>query len=110
MHPDQKLKRYQLNTIKYGTTSSISFSATRRLEQIAKEQESQLPAINNFIRHHLLTGTTMVDEAREIKRQISETLADAGLQLRNFLSNDPRVLEQHVEQRICCAIPQIRMM
>ncbi|XP_076284702.1 uncharacterized protein LOC143211126 [Lasioglossum baleicum] len=96
------LKTYELNTITYGTASA-PFLATRTLQRIGEECVSVSPIasriiMKDFYVDDLLTGSDNFQEALAIKRDVSNVLNEAGLQLHKWASNDSRISEFTHEQ------------
>ncbi|XP_017791904.1 PREDICTED: uncharacterized protein LOC108573925 [Habropoda laboriosa] len=89
--PRSPIDCYELNTVTYGTAST-SFLATRVLKQVGLECRSEFPRtsriiINNFYVDDLLTGTETIENAKEIREEISKILVASGFELRKWASN-----------------------
>ncbi|XP_050072649.1 uncharacterized protein LOC126560738 [Anopheles maculipalpis] len=87
---------YELQTVTYGTASA-PFLATRTLQQIAHDQESRYPkavdpVLHDFYVDDLLTGAADLEEAIEVRNQISQMLDSAGFALKKWASNVPASL------------------
>ncbi|XP_033231561.1 uncharacterized protein LOC117182582, partial [Belonocnema kinseyi] len=90
------IQHFRLSAVTYGTASA-PFLATRALRQIGKENKENYPTasqviIRDFYVDDLLTGTDTVEEAKELKGELTQLLSDAGMELRKWASNDPSVL------------------
>ncbi|XP_078051597.1 uncharacterized protein LOC144477736 [Augochlora pura] len=96
---DEPIGDYSLNTVTY-STASASYLATRVLpntHQIGKECAQSFPLasaaiVNDFYVDDLLTGCDTLEEALELRDSLEAILAQSGLPLRKWASNDPRVL------------------
>lgn len=89
---------YELNTVTYGTASA-SFLATRVLHDIGLKYKDLQPEVskiilNNFYMDDLIFGHHDLDKAIELKANIDKTLSKHGLQLRKWVSNNPRVIKK----------------
>lgn len=95
--PAEKLKCFELNTVTYGTASA-PFLATKCLIQLAEETKLSYPEASEAIRKDmymddLLTGGDEVESLKQIRNSIVSILASAEFELRKFISNDQRLLE-----------------
>ncbi|KAK2578491.1 hypothetical protein KPH14_002052 [Odynerus spinipes] len=93
----QPIQVYELNTVTYGT-SSAPFLATRVLRKIGEDCVSTNPRashaiISDFYIDDLLTGTDTLASAKRLYCDITAILKTAGLELRKWASNEPRIFE-----------------
>jgi thiamine pyrophosphokinase len=77
--------------VTYGT-SSAPFLATRCLKKLADDNEQQYSRAahvlkNDFYLDDLLSGTSTIEEAIDIQKELSSLLQTAGLTLRKWASN-----------------------
>lgn len=91
------IKTYKLQTVTYGTTSA-PFLATRCLLELANENERHDPIASAAIKYDmyvddLLTGTNSVEEAINVRRNVTKILENGGMPLRKWCSNDESALE-----------------
>ncbi|CAK1588736.1 unnamed protein product [Parnassius mnemosyne] len=92
--PSEPMKAYQLNTVTYGTASA-PYLATRCLKQIGmdcKDDKISEIIIHYFYVDDLLTGGDSIQDALDIHNKVSSELATAGMNLRKWKSNEPRVI------------------
>ncbi|CAK1589477.1 unnamed protein product [Parnassius mnemosyne] len=92
--PSEPMKGYQLNTVTYGTASA-PYLATRCLKQIGmdcKDDKISEIIIHDFYVDDLLTGGDSIQDALDIHNKVSSELATAGMNLRKWKSNEPRVI------------------
>ncbi|XP_076245382.1 uncharacterized protein LOC143185936 [Calliopsis andreniformis] len=97
----QPIQTFELNTVTYGTASA-PFLATRALRQLGEDHAVSFPStsraiIKDFYVDDLLTGANSIDEARKLRREISDILHSAGFPLRKWASNDSRILDNEDE-------------
>lgn len=91
------IKTYQLNTVTYGTASA-PFLAIRTLHQLAHDESKTHPIaakvlLNDFYVDDVLTGAQSFDEAVFLRDDLISITAKGGFQLRQWLSNEPRLVE-----------------
>jgi hypothetical protein len=94
---DEPIQEYQLTTVTYGTASA-PFLATRCLKKLAQDNLELHPKAaqtlqDDFYVDDLLSGTSTVEEAMEIQRELSTLLATAGFPLRKWASNNSQLLD-----------------
>lgn len=94
---NEPLKKYQLNTITYGT-SAAPFLATRCLKQLALDEGSECPLAaealsSDCYMDDLLTGAESIQEAKTLRDDIIELTKKAGLKLCKFTSNKEEVIQ-----------------
>jgi len=95
--PSDKVKIFQLNTITYGTRAA-PYLATRCLNQLADENMNTFPngaaAIKlNFYVDDGLVGANSLREADEIRQQLIIIFESAGMKLKKWCSNTPKLLQ-----------------
>ncbi|XP_055924595.1 uncharacterized protein LOC129956689 [Argiope bruennichi] len=88
---DDPVKTFELKTVTYGTVSA-PFLATRALLQLSKDEEKNFPLAapilrQNFYMDDVLCGASCLEEAKELKSQLSVILAKGGMQLHKRSSN-----------------------
>jgi hypothetical protein len=94
---EEPIQEYRLTTVTY-RTSSAPFLATRCLKKLADDNEQQYPrdtqVLNNdFYVDDLLSGTSTIEEAIDIQKELSSLLQTAGLTLRKWASNHSTFLD-----------------
>jgi hypothetical protein len=97
-----ELKAYRLNTVTYGTTSA-PFLATRTLKQLALDEKKRFPkaaqvGLKDFYVDDLMTGSSTVQEAITIMKEVIALLNSAGMELRKWCSNHPDIVSQVPEE------------
>lgn len=90
------IKTYELNTVTFGI-SSAPFLAIRCLHKLAEEEGHKFPLaakllINDLYVDNVLTGARTVEKALRIKYEITELLKLGGFKLRQWGSNEPKIL------------------
>ncbi|XP_033226063.1 uncharacterized protein LOC117178741 [Belonocnema kinseyi] len=93
--PSLPICHYRLTTVTYGTASA-PYLATRVLRQIGEENKNSYHVaseviIRDFYVDDHLTGTSTVEEARQLKEESTKLLAASGMELWKWASNEPRV-------------------
>jgi hypothetical protein len=83
--------------VTYGI-SSAPFLATRCLKKLADDNEPQYPRAthvlkNNFYVDDLLSGTSTIEEAIDVQKELSSLLQTAGLTLRKWALNKSAFLD-----------------
>ncbi|CAK9798625.1 hypothetical protein ANTPLA_LOCUS1703 [Anthophora plagiata] len=99
-----KLTTFELNTVTFGLTSA-PYLATRCLLQLAEDEQDQFPAAASVIRRDLyvddlLTGANTHEEAIALRDQIIGLFQRGGLNIRQWASNEPRLLARLAENQI----------
>ncbi|XP_058448941.1 uncharacterized protein LOC131428899 [Malaya genurostris] len=84
--PTDKVDRYELGTVTYGTKSA-PFLATRIPHQLASEEEERYPlaaraVINNTYMDDVITGADDIDIAIKLQAQLESMMAKGGFRLR----------------------------
>ena len=95
--PSQPVVHYKLNTLTYGTACA-SFLATRCLKELALENNLEFPNAsqsiqNNFYMDDWLDGGDNIEAVLELIKNVHNILTAANFNLRQWTSNDKRVLE-----------------
>lgn len=93
----QNIKEYKLTTVTYGT-SSAPYLAVKTLIDHAKSEREQFSEASeciekDFYMDDLMGSCDNLEKAVQLQQQITEILANAGLPLRKWSSNEPRLLE-----------------
>src|SRR5215475_4177927 len=99
---DQPIQEYQLTTVTYGTASA-PFLATRCLKKLAEDNLTSHPKAAQVLQHDfyvddLLSGTSTLQEAVEVKQELSTLLDTAGFPLRKWASNNSNFLNTIPEE------------
>ncbi|XP_063543206.1 uncharacterized protein LOC134751689 isoform X1 [Cydia strobilella] len=95
--PSEPLCVYKLNTVTYGTASA-PFLAVRCLKQLSLDcSDPRLTEIiaHDFYMDDFLSGSDTEQEATSIITQVSAVLKSAGMNLRKWRSNEPRLITEH---------------
>ncbi|XP_052750978.1 uncharacterized protein LOC128200720 [Galleria mellonella] len=100
--PDMPLQLYQLNTVTYGMKSS-PYLAIRTLRQLAEDEESQFPAAARLLRtsvymDDILGGADTLEEAQNLKRDLTGLLKLGGFDLSKWTSNTAELLRDISEE------------
>ncbi|KAJ0169971.1 hypothetical protein K1T71_014577 [Dendrolimus kikuchii] len=95
--PELPLQLFKLNTITYGLKSS-PYLAIRSLRQLADDSELEYPDIAQVLRtsvytDDILAGANNLKEAQKLKQNLVNVLSSGGFELRKWLSNDKRLLQ-----------------
>ena len=93
---NNKIETLQLNTLTFGVSSS-PFLAIRTVHKLAEDEHLAFPKAANIIKTHLyvddlLTGAGTIHETREIRDEIIKLLARGGFTIRQWASNDDRII------------------
>ncbi|XP_061719305.1 uncharacterized protein LOC133526629 [Cydia pomonella] len=98
--PSEPLCTYQLNTVTYGTASA-PFLAVRCLKQLSLDcSDPRLTEIiaHDFYMDDFLSGSDTEQEAASIIARVSAVLKSAGMHLRKWRSNEPRLINEHNDE------------
>ncbi|XP_015126963.1 uncharacterized protein LOC107048337 [Diachasma alloeum] len=92
-----QVKTFQLNTVTFGL-SSAPYLAIRCLSQLADDEKEDYSEAALLIKRDLyvddlLTGTDSLQEALQLRDDITTVLKRGGLNLRQWASNHPQLLE-----------------
>ncbi|XP_063979066.1 uncharacterized protein LOC135163517 [Diachasmimorpha longicaudata] len=99
---------YQLNTVTFGL-SCAPFLAIRALQQLATEETKDFPTAARILKNDLyvddlLTGFNNIEEAISARQEITALLTRGGLNLRQWASNDFRLLKglpaEHINKKL----------
>lgn len=93
---NEPIQTYQLNTVTYGTRSA-PYLAARCLNFLADSCTGQYPYGAGALRKDFyvddgLTGADSLHEALEIQQQLISILGSAGMKLKKWCANHPRLL------------------
>lgn len=94
--PNERLRDYKLVTVTYGT-SCAPYLAIKTLNQLAFDEEKNSPDAAKIIRNDfyvddVASGADNVEQAMQFQRELKETLASGGFNLRKWASNSPELL------------------
>lgn len=97
-HPSEVLRNYRLNTVTYGTTPA-SFMTTKRLDELARENEVLFPNASKTIRRDfymddIMTGSDSEEECLKLQQDVTNILNSAKLPLRKWCSNSGSILKK----------------
>jgi hypothetical protein len=90
-NPNDTPKTYELTTVTYGTVSA-PYLATRVLQQLSTDEESDFPLAAPVLREDyymddVLTGSQTLLEAKELQRQLIEIMGRGGMTLHKWCGN-----------------------
>ncbi|XP_068965518.1 uncharacterized protein [Bombus flavifrons] len=96
------LETYQLNTVTFGL-SAAPYLALRCLKQLADDEGHRFPRASSALRRDFyvddaLTGADTKEEVLSLRRELTELLQSAGLNIREWASNDQSILQGLSEQ------------
>ena len=99
-----EIATYELNTVTFGL-SSAPFQAIRCLHQLANDEATNCPKATTTLKRDmyvddLLTGANTFKEARVLRDEIINILQRGGLNIRQWTSNEPKLLTGLTEQQI----------
>nr|XP_012153583.1 PREDICTED: uncharacterized protein LOC105664297 [Megachile rotundata] len=99
-----QIKTFELNTVTFGL-SAAPYLAIRCLSQLAKDEKSRFPVASevltrDFYVDDLLTGTETLNEAFQLRNHITQLLSTAGLNIRQWASNERSLLQDLSAQDI----------
>ncbi|XP_018374003.1 PREDICTED: uncharacterized protein LOC108768168 [Trachymyrmex cornetzi] len=88
----QSLKTFELTTVTYGT-SSASFLAIRALRKLAEEHAAQYLlasriALRDFYVDDLVSGADTLEEATQLKNELTQLLQEGRFELRKWSLNE----------------------
>ncbi|XP_076384099.1 uncharacterized protein LOC143261867 [Megalopta genalis] len=91
-----KIATFELNAVTFGL-SSAPYLAIRCIHQLASDEGTNLPKAATILKRDLyvddlLTGADTIKEAQVIQRQVTELLRKGGLPIRQWASNEPKLL------------------
>lgn len=100
--PDQPLEHYRLLTVTYGTASA-AYQAMAALRQVAEDNKEKhtlaaerIP--QNFYVDDLLSGADSIDDAKNLRSEITHVLESGGFVLRKWSSNEPQLVKNRADQ------------
>ncbi|XP_076384045.1 uncharacterized protein LOC143261513 [Megalopta genalis] len=88
---------YELNTVTFGLCSA-PFLAIRSIHQLADDEQADFPRAATTLKRDLyvddlLTGANTHEEAKNLRDEIMELLQRGRFNIRQWISNDPELLE-----------------
>ncbi|XP_072375394.1 uncharacterized protein [Diabrotica undecimpunctata] len=98
---EQPIETYKLKTLTYGTAPA-AFLAIRSLQQLAHENQLNLPLasqviLKDFYVDDLLTGGSSIEEVKSLKDELNNILCTAGFSLRKWVSNKPEIFDEDIQ-------------
>ncbi|XP_055530241.1 uncharacterized protein LOC129721560 isoform X1 [Wyeomyia smithii] len=101
---DGPIDVYELLTVTYGLTPS-SFLATRALQQLAEDEgkegtKSRSALLKDLYVDDYIGGASTVDEAIELRKDLTSLMAKGGFPIRKWCSNRPEVLSGIPEDQL----------
>lgn len=99
-----EIKTFELNTVTFGL-GPAPFLAIRALQQLADDESNRCPRAATILKRDLyvddlLTGAETIEEGIVIRDEIIQVLRLGGLNMRQWASNDPRLLEGISENNV----------
>nr|CAH7735528.1 unnamed protein product [Callosobruchus chinensis] len=96
-NPSSEISHFRLNTVTYGLSASL-YLAIRSLNQAAIEQREAYPEasdaiINDMYVDDLISGSSDIESASQLRADITKVLSPYGFKLRKWCANVPSVLE-----------------
>jgi hypothetical protein len=96
--PDQQIKKFELTTVTYGT-SSAPFLATSVLHQLASDEKHHFPGAAEVLQRDfhvddLITAASSLEEAEQLQGDLITLLSKGGFTLQKFSANHSRLLER----------------
>lgn len=93
---NDKIETFELNTLTFGVSSS-PFLAIRAIQRLADDERHIYPRAAEILTTHLyvddlLSGADTIEEARTIREELITLLARGGFTIRQWASNDERVI------------------
>uniref|UniRef100_A0A8D9B754 Integrase catalytic domain-containing protein n=1 Tax=Cacopsylla melanoneura TaxID=428564 RepID=A0A8D9B754_9HEMI len=94
--PYEPIQTYEINRVCFGVSSS-PFHALRVIKQLIKDEGDRFPAAAQVLDtdvyiDDVCTGASSVDEACQLRADLSALLGKAGFELRKWSSSHPSVL------------------
>lgn len=98
------ISTFQLNTVTFGVSSS-PFLAIRTIHQLADDEADAFPNASRVLKNDLyvddlLTGENTIENARKLRNDIIQLLERGKFNIRQWASNDRRLLEDLSETNI----------
>ncbi|XP_071576010.1 uncharacterized protein [Temnothorax nylanderi] len=99
--PEEPLQIKELNTVTQGMTSA-PYQATSSIKQLSKDEAKRYPEVSKIIIEDIyvddvLTGAKTVEQAKILKKQLTDLLSSGGFHLRKWASNHPHLEEQETD-------------
>ncbi|XP_078051783.1 uncharacterized protein LOC144477936, partial [Augochlora pura] len=99
-----QIATFQLNTVTFGL-SSAPFLATRCLQQLADDESDNFYKASEVVKRDiyvddLLTGAATYEDAKKLRDDIICLLKRGRLNIRQWVSNDPRLLSDLTKEQI----------
>ncbi|XP_018399184.1 PREDICTED: uncharacterized protein LOC108776927 [Cyphomyrmex costatus] len=93
------LTTFELMTVTYGT-SSASFLAIRTIRRLAEDYSTQYPLaskvlLRDFYVDDLISGADTVEEASQLKNELTQLLYEGKFELRKWSSNEPSLRDEY---------------
>ncbi|XP_053699038.1 uncharacterized protein LOC128746009 [Sabethes cyaneus] len=103
------LQEYCLNTVTYGTKSA-SYLATKCVQQLLLSHQNQFSttvekATKGIYVDDVLTGADTIEEAKQLRRELSHIFSTGGFYLRKWTSNSIEALEGVPEADLEMKVP-----
>ncbi|XP_054091719.1 uncharacterized protein LOC128923482 [Zeugodacus cucurbitae] len=100
-NPQEKIKEFKLTTVTYGTVAA-PFLAVRTVHEIGniycKDNKNVHDVIkNDFYMDDLMTGGHTIQDCKELREKLMQTLQCAGFHLRKWLSNNPEIIDEYTQ-------------
>ncbi|XP_033359092.1 uncharacterized protein LOC117238345 [Bombus vosnesenskii] len=97
-----EIETYQLNTVTFGL-SAAPYLALRCLKKLADDEGHRFPRASSALRRDFyvddaLTGADTKEEVLPLRKELTELLQSAGLNIREWASNDQSILQGLSEQ------------
>lgn len=97
--PDKPLQQFELTTVTYGVSSS-AYLAMRVVHELAVLNQATYPEAARVLKEDtfvddVVSGSSDVESARDLQRQIVEVLAQGGLAVRKWASNIKDILRDY---------------
>ncbi|XP_076384582.1 uncharacterized protein LOC143263683 [Megalopta genalis] len=102
------VKTYELNTVTFGL-SAAPYLAIRCLKQLAQDEGHRFPFAAKILQRDFyvddaLTGASTIQEALTLRNELTQLLHSAGLNIRQWASNDQELLsglpDQNINQKL----------
>ena len=99
-----EIATFELNTVTFGL-SSAPYLAIRCVHQLADDEEDSFPRAASILKQDmyvddLLTGADTYAEAKDLRDEVIDLLQRGGLNIRQWVSNEPGLLDGLTEQQI----------
>ncbi|XP_066583800.1 uncharacterized protein [Prorops nasuta] len=98
------IRTFQLNTLTFGVSSS-PYLAIRTIKKLVEDEGVNFPLAAEVLNNHmyvddLLTGARTIEQARKIRDEIILLLSRGCFRIRQWASNDPRIIDDLPEESI----------